>query len=258
MRGLLQPKDQTCLLPSPGSAALFAFLLLPLSFNPHLQRLSLPRPWGDGGGALPWTTPSPLSFPPQTMAVVLGLLLALLGCSTALDLALEEAWEGWKSLYAKEYSRVGPHGASSSAPQASVHVLGPAPEGSAPNVSPLVLLEGLFLTPGCSAPRQEAEAVRREVWEKNLRRIEQHNREEARGQHTFRLAMNHYGDMVVELGTSSGDWGPLEAPGARARVWGHPFHPGGAGVPGVGPILGLQPCSHTCATRRRMRSSTSS
>lgn len=86
------------------------------------------------------------------MAVVLGLLLALLGCSAALDLALEEAWEGWKSLYAKEYSRVGPHGASSSAPQASVHVLGPAPEGSAPNVSPLVLLGGLFLTPGCSAP----------------------------------------------------------------------------------------------------------
>uniref|UniRef100_A0A8B9V4D8 Cathepsin L1-like n=1 Tax=Anas zonorhyncha TaxID=75864 RepID=A0A8B9V4D8_9AVES len=80
------------------------------------------------------------------MAVVLGLLLALLGCSAALDLALEEAWEGWK-------------------------------KGSAPN---------------------EAEAVRREVWEKNLRRIEQHNHEEARGQHTFRLAMNHYGDMTDE------------------------------------------------------------
>ncbi|XP_040393450.1 procathepsin L-like isoform X3 [Cygnus olor] len=83
------------------------------------------------------------------MAVPLGLLLALLGCTAALDLALEEAWEGWKSLYAKEYTR-------------------------------------------------EAEAVRREVWEKNLRRIEQHNREEARGQHTFRLAMNHYGDMTDE------------------------------------------------------------
>ncbi|KAM9174418.1 procathepsin L-like isoform 1-T1 [Mergus octosetaceus] len=85
----------------------------------------------------------------MTMAVALGLLLALLGCGAALDLALEEAWEGWKSLYAKEYTR-------------------------------------------------EAEAVRREIWEKNLRRIEQHNREEARGQHTFRLAMNHYGDMVTD------------------------------------------------------------
>lgn len=229
MRGLLQPKDQTCLLPSPGSAALFAFLLLPLSFNPGLQKLSLPQPWGDGGGALPWTTPSPLSFPPQTMVVALGLLLALLGCSAALDLALEEAWEGWKSLYAKEYTKVGPCRASSSAPQASEHVPGPAPEGSAPNVSPLVLPGGLFLTPGCSAPRQEAEAVRREVWEKNLRRIEQHNREEARGQHAFRLAMNHYGDMVVELGTSSGS--PSRHPG---------LEPGSGDTLGVlvSPVLG--------------------
>lgn len=181
------------------------------------------------GGALPWTTPSPLSFPPQTMVVALGLLLALLGCSAALDLALEEAWEGWKSLYAKEYTRVGPCRASSSAPQASEHVPGPAPEGSAPNVSPLVLPGGLFLTPGCSAPWQEAEAVRREVWEKNLRRIEQHNREEARGQHAFRLAMNHYGDMVVELGTSSGS--PSRHPG---------LEPGSGDTLGVlvSPVLG--------------------
>ncbi|NXQ09941.1 CATL1 protein, partial [Peucedramus taeniatus] len=39
------------------------------------------------------------------MALSLGLLLALLGCAT--DPALEEAWEGWKSLYAKEYPGVG-------------------------------------------------------------------------------------------------------------------------------------------------------
>lgn len=116
----------------------------------------------------------------------------------------------------------------------------------------------MFLTRGCSAPRQEAEAVRREIWEKNLRRIEQHNREESRGQHTFRLAMNHYGDMVVVLGASSGAWGLLEAPRARARVWGHPSCSGGAGAPGVGLLPGLQPRSHTRATRRRMRSSTSS
>lgn len=86
------------------------------------------------------------------MAVVLGLLLALLGCSAALDLALEEAWEGWKSLYAKEYTRVGLHGASSSAPQALEHMLGPAPEGSAPNVSPLVLLGGAVPDPGLLCP----------------------------------------------------------------------------------------------------------
>ncbi|XP_074665109.1 procathepsin L-like isoform X2 [Strix aluco] len=83
------------------------------------------------------------------MAMLLGLLLALLGCTVALDPALEEAWEGWKSLHAKEY-------------------------------------------PG------EAEAARREVWEKNLWRIQQHNWEEAQGQHGFRLAMNHYGDLTDE------------------------------------------------------------
>lgn len=42
------------------------------------------------------------------MALRLGLLLALLGCTTAPDPALEEAWEGWKSLHAKEYPGVGP------------------------------------------------------------------------------------------------------------------------------------------------------
>ncbi|XP_015742039.1 cathepsin L1-like isoform X2 [Coturnix japonica] len=85
----------------------------------------------------------------RAMAVPQGLLLALLGCTMALDPVLEEAWEGWKSLYAKEY-------------------------------------------PG------EAEIIRREVWEKNLRRIEQHNWEESQGQHTFRLSMNHYGDLMDE------------------------------------------------------------
>ncbi|NWU89861.1 CATL1 protein, partial [Upupa epops] len=83
------------------------------------------------------------------MALLLGLLLALLGCAVAPDPALEEAWKGWKSLHAKEYPR-------------------------------------------------EAEATRREVWEKNLRRIEQHNWEESQGQHRFRLAMNHFGDLTDE------------------------------------------------------------
>ncbi|XP_065604886.1 procathepsin L-like isoform X3 [Cyrtonyx montezumae] len=85
----------------------------------------------------------------RVMTVLLELLLALLGCTMALDPALEEAWEGWKSLYAKEYPR-------------------------------------------------ETEVIRREVWEKNLQRIEQHNWEESQGQHTFRLGMNHYGDLMDE------------------------------------------------------------
>ncbi|KFP06410.1 Cathepsin L1, partial [Calypte anna] len=80
---------------------------------------------------------------------LLGLLLALLGCTMALDPALEEVWERWKSLHSKEYP-------------------------------------------------EEVEAIRREVWEKNLRRIHQHNQEESQGQHSFRLAMNHHGDLVHE------------------------------------------------------------
>ncbi|XP_068853078.1 procathepsin L-like [Aphelocoma coerulescens] len=84
---------------------------------------------------------------PGAMALTLGLLLALLGCAAAPDPALEEAWEGWKSLYAKEY-------------------------------------------PG------EAEAIRREIWEQNLRHIQQHNREESQGKHSYRLAMNHFGDLT--------------------------------------------------------------
>ncbi|OPJ77696.1 cathepsin L1-like [Patagioenas fasciata monilis] len=86
---------------------------------------------------------------PGAMSPRLGLLLALLGCTAALDPALEAAWEGWKSLHAKEY-------------------------------------------PG------EVEAARREVWEKNLWRIQQHNWEESQGQHQFRLEMNHYGDLTDE------------------------------------------------------------
>ncbi|NXU40566.1 CATL1 protein, partial [Drymodes brunneopygia] len=84
---------------------------------------------------------------PGAMALALGLLLALLGCATAPDPALEEAWKGWKSLHAKEY-------------------------------------------PG------EAEAIRREIWEQNLRHIQQHNLEESRGKHSYRLAMNHFGDLT--------------------------------------------------------------
>ncbi|NXA53485.1 CATL1 protein, partial [Nothocercus julius] len=45
---------------------------------------------------------------------------------------------------------------------------------------------------------QDAEAARREVWEKNLRRIEEHNRQQEQGGHAFRLGMNHYGDLTDE------------------------------------------------------------
>lgn len=75
----------------------------------------------------------------------LGLLLALLGCTTALDPVLEEAWERWKSLYAKEYPGVGPHQLQRIWPcpaPLGPDRLGPASKGSIPSKSPLVLLRG--------------------------------------------------------------------------------------------------------------------
>ncbi|XP_060132484.1 procathepsin L-like isoform X2 [Zootoca vivipara] len=42
------------------------------------------------------------------------------------------------------------------------------------------------------------EGHRRSLWESNLEKIEQHNREAAQGKHTYRLAMNRFGDWTDE------------------------------------------------------------
>lgn len=45
---------------------------------------------------------------------------------------------------------------------------------------------------------QEHEALRRMIWERNVRLISTHNLEESRGVHTYTLGMNEYGDMTSE------------------------------------------------------------
>ncbi|XP_041843100.1 cathepsin K [Melanotaenia boesemani] len=44
----------------------------------------------------------------------------------------------------------------------------------------------------------DEEAIRRAIWEKNMRYIDAHNKEAALGMHTFTLGMNQFGDMTLE------------------------------------------------------------
>lgn len=117
------------------------------------------------------------------VGAMMKLLLAALavGLSSVLsaphlDPQLDEHWNLWKSWHAKKYHEV-------------MHCCS-------------------FCKTWCSSvqPRrpdwvlslQKEEGWRRMVWEKNLKKVELHNLEHSMGKHTYRLGMNHFGDMVSQ------------------------------------------------------------
>ncbi|NWJ03726.1 CATK protein, partial [Crypturellus undulatus] len=105
--------------------------------------------------------------------VLLALLLRTAAAQQRPEPSLDARWELWKRSYGKEYN-------------------GPVGMGTAGEPWGRGDPRGAVTGPVAQAD----ELPRRLIWEKNVRYIEAHNAEHARGRRSFELAMNHLGDMV--------------------------------------------------------------
>lgn len=107
---------------------------------------------------------------------VLALCLSTALSAPSLDPQLDEHWELWKDWHTRKYHEVMICCCFSIG-------LFEVQEKTGKRLSVCVVL-------------QKEEGWRRMVWEKNLRKIELHNLEHSMGKHSYRLGMNHFGDMV--------------------------------------------------------------
>ncbi|KAK7812034.1 hypothetical protein U0070_018594 [Myodes glareolus] len=118
------------------------------------------------------------------MTPVVLLFILCLGVRShvsALDPSLDAEWEDWKILYEKSYSLVG--------------ILETVYKGPRVQVSSH---SRVHRCPTTTTTTEEEEALRRTVWEKNMKMIKLHNGENGLGKNGYTMKMNAFGDMTDE------------------------------------------------------------